>query len=79
MNFACTHFYPEESCEYTSIFPYMHTYIYIYGTRDYLRFVLHYISDVKFLRNVINFLRVISIEGKSNRFKKSNLSSSNAR
>lgn len=29
MNFACTHFYPEESCEYTSIFPYMHIYIYM--------------------------------------------------
>lgn len=57
----------------------VYAYIYIYGTRDYLRFVLHYISDVKFLHNVINFLRVISIEGKSNRFKKSNLSSSNAR
>lgn len=33
MNFACTHFYPEESCEYTSMFPYMHIYIYIWYTR----------------------------------------------
>lgn len=55
MNFAFAHFYPENGCEYTSIFRvYTYTYTYVHVRIHTIKFVFYYISYVKFLRTVID-------------------------
>lgn len=65
MNFAFAHFYPENGCEYTSIFHmYDHTYVCTCThTHDQVRLLLYFVREISSHRD--------RSKGKSNRFKKS--------